>query len=124
MEKIFAALGHSTRLWIVVYLAANGPMRQVDLLKALGQSSVTAGEMSAGSLTHLMRPLFDAGLVARDRPRGPLRLVHDEQTRRLLATASALAVAATSESSTEAQRRHAALMRAISSAVESRAEPG
>jgi len=117
MDKIFHALGHPIRLWVMTYLAANGPSRQVDILNALRASDSEAAKVSAGAMTQLLRPLLDAGLVARDRPRGPLSLVQGEQIGRLLTTASALAVATATDSSEDAHRRHSELMRAIASAV-------
>jgi hypothetical protein len=122
MEKIFRTLGHPLRLWIVMHLAANGPTAQVAIGTALKESEIPGGDISPGALTNLMRPLLEAGVLARDRPRGPLYLQHDEQIRRLLATASALTVATTSETSDVAHRRHSELMRAISTAVNTRAD--
>ena len=122
MEKIFRALGHPLRLWVVMHLAANGPTAQADLGTSLKESKIPGGDISPGALSNLMRPLLETGMVARDRPRGPLYLVHDEQIRRLLTTASALAVATTSDTSDAAHRRHSELMRAMSTALDARAD--
>lgn len=112
IEEIFSLLGHSARLWIVLYILDHGPTRQVELgqaledAKVLGQRNVGSGEVS-----QLVRPLLAAGLLRRDRPRGPIRLANAQQIRHLISIASAVSVAVADDSSEEAGKRHSELMR-------------
>jgi hypothetical protein len=118
MDKIFDALGHPLRLWILKYLASNGPTRQTDLAKAIAASGLGPSVANDGATSHLVRPLIEARLVMRDRARGPLRLRYEEQTARLLAIASALAVAIASDSRDAADASHSELIRGLTTAVE------
>ncbi|MFZ1924869.1 MAG: hypothetical protein WAU42_01880 [Solirubrobacteraceae bacterium] len=117
MEEIFAALAHSTRLWLVLYLMEHGPTRQVELGRALERAGILERSVGSGEMSQLVRPLLAAGLVVRDRPRGPLYLTKSQQIQRLITTASAISVAATSDSNDEAKQRHAQLMRGVAGAV-------
>lgn len=122
MEKVFSALGHPLRLWIVLQLSENGPSRQAAILAALNEAGIAGRKLNPGEMTQHLRPLFEAGLITRTPARGPIRLSQPDQIGRLLATASALAVATTEGAAEDAQRSHAQLRRG--SLKPSRAAPG
>ncbi len=113
MEKLFSALAHADRLWVVIYLAAEGPQRQKDLIAALHGTDPTRRPIGSGAMSNLVRPLVDAGVLRRDGRNGELRLANPEQVGRLLTLASSLSVARTGESSRKADEQHAHLMRAV-----------
>lgn len=119
MEKLFSALAHADRLWVVIYLAAEGPKRQKALIAALHDTDPTRRPIGSGAMSNLVHPLVEAGLLQRDGRNGELRLANPEQVGRLLTLASSLSVARTGESSRKADELHARLMRAI---TQSRAE--
>lgn len=119
MEELFAALSTPSRLWVLQYLAANGPTKQVELARAFAQSELgTSSNVNPGAMSHLVRSLMSVGLITRPPgSRQALRLKYEEQTRRLLSTASALSVAIAGDSHTAADRAHAQLMRDLTSSV-------
>jgi hypothetical protein len=113
MEKLFKALSNRDALWVVLYLAAEGPRRQTDLIDALHDARPGRPARNSGSMSNLVAPLLRAGIVHKNEETEELRLASPEQIRRLLALASALSVATADESSRKADRQHARLMRAI-----------
>lgn len=124
MEKIFSALANPDRLWIVMYLAAQGPTRQKDLGIALAKAQQRP-EIKSGPLSILVSPLLAAGLLRKDGRRGALRLSNPEQVRRLITLASAISVATANESSQAANAQHAQFMRTITQVqVEQGEAPG
>lgn len=126
MEKIFDALGHEARLWLVVYLLDHGPTKQVDLGRALEGAGILGRKVGSGDMHQFLQPLVAAGLVDRDRARGPLYVTETLQVQRMIATASALAVATTTDSNDDARERHLRLMQRLAKEVPritSRAEP-
>jgi hypothetical protein len=123
MEKVFSALSNADRLWVVMYLAAEGPQRQKDLIAALHDADPTRRARNGGSMSNLVTPLVDAGILRRDGPKGELRLANPEQVRRLLALTSAISTATAAESSQRADEQHARLMRTITQATAERESP-
>jgi hypothetical protein len=117
MEKIFAALGHEARLWLVLYLVEHGPTKQVDLGRALENAGMLGRKVGSGDMTQFLQPVIAAGLVNRDRARGPLYVTETQQIQRMIATASALAVATTTDLSVDARERHARLMQRLATEV-------
>jgi hypothetical protein len=116
MEKLFKALSNRDALWIVLYLVAEGPHRQGDLIGALHDARPGRPARNSGSMSNLVAPLLRAGIVHKDEQTEELRLANPEQVLRLLTLASALSVATTAQSSHEADEQHARLMRAITHA--------
>lgn len=112
MEKLFKALSNRDALWVVLYLAADGPQRQTDLIAALHDARPGRPARSSGSMSNLVGPLMRAGIVHKDENE-ELRLANPEQVRRLLTLASAISVATAAESNREADEKHASLMRDI-----------
>jgi DNA-binding transcriptional ArsR family regulator len=110
MESLLAALGHRDRLRILLWLVS-GPMRQVELVRRLETQRrrvVNPGEVSA-----LLKPLFAAGMLTRDRPRGPIAVVQREQLVRLLQSAAALSLAQAESEHAEVANDSAELRRAV-----------
>jgi hypothetical protein len=67
-------------------------------------------------MSHIVRPLIDAGIIGRrGGARGRLFLRYEQQTRQLLSIASSIGVAAATDSRTDADRRHGLLMRELTS---------
>jgi hypothetical protein len=122
MEQLFKALSNRDALWVVMYLAAEGPRRQTDLIDALRDSRPGRPARNSGSMSNLVAPLLRAGVLEKDKQSDELKLASRDQVRRLLTLASAIAVARTSESSREADEQHAELMRAITQASPTRDE--
>jgi hypothetical protein len=116
MEKVFKALSNRDALWIVLYLVAEGPHRQGDLIGALHDARPGRSARNSGSMSNLVAPLLRAGIVQKDEHTEELRLANPEQIRRLLTLASALSAATAAESNREADEQHARLMRAITQA--------
>jgi len=116
MERLFSALANKDRLWIVQRLAAEGPTRQKDLLAALRQLQPARAGLNSGMVSKWIKELEDAGLVRRDGQQDAVRLTSDEQVGRLLALASALTVATTTDAQRAAEAQHAEVMRAITKA--------
>ena len=113
MEKLFKSLSNRDALWVVMYLIAEGPRRQADLIDALHDARPSRPARNSGSMSNLVAPLLHAGIVDRDEQTEELRVANQEQIRRLLTLASAVAVATADESSREADEQHARLMEAI-----------
>jgi hypothetical protein len=124
MEKLFEALGNPSRLWVIRYLVANGPTKQIELARAFAEAGLSpSSEVNGGAMSHIVKPLISAGLIHRPRrnSREPLRLRHEEQTRRLLSIASALDVAVADDSQQAANKAHAQLMRDLTGPVKASA---
>ncbi len=116
MERLFSALANRDRLWIVQRLAADGPARQKDLTTALKDRHPGRKGLNSGVMSKWIKELDDAGLVRRDGQQDAVRLTNTQQVGRLLALASALTVAATTDAQQAAEAEHAELMRAITKA--------
>jgi hypothetical protein len=112
MESVFSALANPDRLWIVMYLAAEGPTQAKDVAIALAKARHRA-EIKSGPMSILVAPLLRAGVLRKDGLRDDLRLSNPEQVRRLITLASAISVATANESSQAANAQHAQLMRTI-----------
>ena len=113
MEKLFKALSNRDALWVVLYLAAEGPHRQAELIDALHCAHRGRPARNSGSMSNLVAPLLRAGIVEKDERGEQLRLANPEQVRRLLTPASAISATTAAEASREANELHARLMRAI-----------
>jgi len=113
MERLFSALTNKNRLWIVQHLAAEGPAKQKDLMAALKQRHPERKGINSGVMSKWIKELVDAGLVHRDGQQDAVHLTNNEQVGRLLALASALTIAASTEAQKAAQAQHDELMRAI-----------
>jgi hypothetical protein len=122
MERLFKALGHKDRLWIVQRVAANGRTKQKDLAIALGESG--RKRPNRGTMSAWIKELADAGLIEHDGQQDTVRLTNHEQVGRLLALASALTVAVTTKAQRAAEAQHAELMRAITKAQDDQAAEG
>lgn len=116
MEKLFSALAHPDRLWIVGYLVAEGPTLQKDVQRALQEANPEQSEINSGAMSILVTKLVDAGLVRRTGRRTPILVPNPGRVSHLLALASAIASEATADLSQKAQIQHAELMRRILSA--------
>ena len=88
METVLAALGQPDRLGIVLWLIKHDSARQVELLQVLERNRGEA--VNAGTVAALIKPLIDAGVLVRDRPRGPLYLRDRARTIQLLQAAAAI----------------------------------
>jgi DNA-binding HxlR family transcriptional regulator len=124
MERLFSALANKDRLWIVLRLAAEGPTRQKDLLAALKQHQPERKGLNSGVMSKWIKELKDAGLVRRDRQQDAVHLANNEQVGRLLALASALTTAATTEAQRAAEAQHDEVMRAITTVHHGQAATG
>jgi predicted transcriptional regulator len=122
MERLFKALAHKDRLWIVQRVAANGPTKQKDLALALGESG--RKRPNRGTMSAWIKELADAGLVEHDGQQDSVRLTNDEQVGRLLTLASALTVAVTTKAQEAAEARHSELIRGITKAQNDHAAEG
>jgi DNA-binding HxlR family transcriptional regulator len=69
MEELLAALGHRGRLTVVMFLLAHGPARQVEIRNRLEQ--LWGHSVNPGTVTALLKPLFEHGVVIRQGSRGP-----------------------------------------------------
>lgn len=85
---MLSGLGHPDRLDIVIWLLANGPARQVEILEMLRE--VREEEVNPGTVTGLLKPLFESGVIARPRPRAPISVRDPARTAALLQVAAAL----------------------------------
>ncbi|HEV3046795.1 MAG TPA: hypothetical protein VGY13_05480 [Solirubrobacteraceae bacterium] len=88
MEKVLAALAQRDRIGIVLWLIEKGPARQAELLKVVQEDR--GEEVNPGTMTALLKPLIDSGLLIRDRPRGPIRVRDAAQTIVLLRAAAVI----------------------------------
>jgi hypothetical protein len=80
--------------------------------------------LNSGRMSNWIKELVDAGLVRQDGQQDAVCLTNDEQVARLLALASALTVAATTEAHRAAEGQHAELMKAITKAHADQAAEG
>jgi hypothetical protein len=125
LERLFSALANKDRLWIVQRLALDGPTRQKDLMAALRRRQPDRKALkNSGVMSKWIKELVDASLVRHDGQQDAVCLTNDEQVRRLLALASALTVAATTEAQEAAEARHSELMRGITKAQNDHAAEG
>jgi len=89
VEQVLAALGHADRIGVDLWLLEHGPKRQVEILGAIekerGQS------VNSGAVTFLIKPLLDAGVLQRDRPRGPIAVRDPDRTVAILRAAASIA---------------------------------
>lgn len=111
MEAVLAALGQPDRLGIVLWLIEHGPARQVELLQVLERNRNTT--VNPGTAATLIRPLIDAGVLVRDRPRGPLYLRDRERTIDVLKAAAAISADSADSGKKRAEAVFDELRRAI-----------
>ncbi len=111
MERLLAALGQKDRLRIVVRLLSDGPARQVELQAYLADQRGTP--VNPGEVSALVKPLLEAGILRRERARGPIEVADREQLARLLTTAHAMAEAISGARDTDIMRDFDRLRRAI-----------
>lgn len=89
MEDLLSALADPRRLWLTVtILSSDKPLTQEELRRALSADEASA--INPGSMTRLLAPLFQAGLISRVRPRGAISVVHPGLTRGLILAAADL----------------------------------
>jgi len=111
VEKLFATLGHRDRLRIVFWLLRHGPARQVEILRRL--SDYRGKPVNPGEVSGLIKPLLDAGVLLRARPRGPIEIRDPQQLARLLQTGASLSSALAAAGNEEARRDSDDLRRAL-----------
>lgn len=111
MERVLAALAQRDRIGIVLWLIKNGPARQVELLEVV--EADRRGPVNPGTVTALLKPLLEAGLLVRDRPRGPISVKDPAQTMMLLRTAASINVDRVDEDKAHAERGFDSLRRAV-----------
>jgi DNA-binding transcriptional ArsR family regulator len=115
VERLLAALAHRDRLSIIVWLIEHGPARQVEILEYL--AARRGSTLNPGVATILLKPLFEAGVVSRERPRGPIAIRDRERLVQLLQVASAMTVEYASTSREDADEDFEKLRRALLQAV-------
>lgn len=84
-----SALGHEDRLGIVLWLLDHGPARQVEILEAVQRDRRRS--INPGTITALLKPLLDSGVLVRDRPREPISVSDPERIVELLQSAALVA---------------------------------
>jgi DNA-binding GntR family transcriptional regulator len=82
MEQLLEALGHSLSLHVAERLLLEGPETQEALRQEFGSSKK--------SMSDAVKRLDHAGLVQRERARGPMHLRHQEKVHALLQMAADL----------------------------------
>jgi DNA-binding transcriptional ArsR family regulator len=89
MDELLRAIADSRRIEILVILLRE-PMTQARLADAL--STREERRLNPGTVSAAIQPLLRAGLIHRDRPRGPLFVPHAAHVRNLLQTAARLVI--------------------------------
>lgn len=82
METVLQTLAHPLRLRTIQILLQEGPLRQEQIRERL--------EAQKGHMSGQIRELFRSGLVERNSPRGPIRVVLRDETLDLLQNAADL----------------------------------
>ena len=88
MEALLNALANGTRLEILLWVLAGGPKRQVEIV---AQLAVKRGKpVNSGEVSALLKPLFEQGVLVRERKRGPISIRDRQQLIRLLQSVAAM----------------------------------
>jgi DNA-binding PadR family transcriptional regulator len=111
MEKVLAALSQPDRVGIVLWLIKHGPARQIELLELL--EAERGGPVNPGTVSALLRPLLESGLLVRDRARGPIYVRDRDRTVELLQAAAAITSTRVDIDKAQAESTFDALRRAI-----------
>jgi hypothetical protein len=126
MEQVLSALGRADRVSVVIWLLKHGPARQVEIQKALSEERGV--KVNSGALTPILRPLLDAGILERQRPRGPISIRDAPRIATILREAALIAhdraEAGRSRASADFEDLRDALIRAAPAAGVGRGEEG